>query len=261
MEIGYGSLGVSTEGGEKGDQIVELSVGKLLLGVGGHRGAFFVDNGLEIGGCPGMNLFAVVHKLDGEGVLVEDYAGEGSSLLSSDGYKFIGGGSVAEVDGDVALGELRVGIADGLDEIVAGTGGADAREIRAEASSLARDHVTAGTIGFAEEKLAARHKIAGGRSGRRFLETAKIGDDVESFGFFDIVGGHGGARDAVEDVVEHGCLGLAMREVAGDETGCAEAAVGIDAVAVRAGGAESGFAVGDGLGRRLRDGLGKRGSA
>ena len=253
-----GSLGVSVERGEKRDQVIELGVGELLLGIGGHRRAFFVDDGFEIRGGPGMELFVVVHELDGEGILIEDDAGEDSSLPGGDGDEFIGGGGVAKIERDVTLGDFRVGIADRFDEIVARTRGADAGEIGAEAAALSLHHVTTGAKRFAEEKFAAGCRIAGDRSGGRFLEAAKIGDDVASFGFFDIVGGHGSAGNAVQDVVEYGGIGLAVREMTGDEAGSAEAAVGIDAVAIGAGGAESGFAVGDGLERRLRGGRGKR---
>src|SRR3974390_319637 len=119
-----GSLGGSSERGEIGNEIVELGIGKLLFVVGGHGRTLFMDYGLEFGFRPGMVFFAVVHELEGEGILVEDDAGELGSLPGGDGDEFVVGGVDAEVGGDETFGDARVGIANGLDGVAVGTPGA-----------------------------------------------------------------------------------------------------------------------------------------
>lgn len=240
-----GSLGGSCERAKISDQLIQLGVGELLLVIGGHGRALFVDDRLEFGFGPGVNFFLVVHKLERKGVFVEDDAGEFSSLLGGDGDKFVGGRIDTKVRGDEAFGNDDVGRADGFDEVVARTHGADAGKVGAEASALAGDHMAAGAIGFAEEEFPAGFGVARSRSGSGFLEAAKISDDVASFGFVDIVGGHGGAGNAVKDVVEQSFVGVAVIEMAGDEARGARAAAGVEAVAEGAGVAEGGFAVFD----------------
>jgi len=211
-----------------------------------------VDYGFEFGLFPGVDFFAIVHELEREGVFVEDYAGEDSSLPRGYGDEFVGGRVGAEIDGDEAFGELGVGFANGFDEVIAGTRGSYAGEIGAEATALSLNHVALGAGGCAEEKFAAGFWISGGGGLAGFLEAAEVGDDFASGGFVDIVGGHGGAGDAVENVVEHGVIGIAVGEMAGDEAGSAETAVGVDAVAVGTVDAEIGFASFDGIGGGLR---------
>ena len=214
----------------------------------GHGGAMLVDYGFEFGLLPGVDFFAVVHQLKGEGVFVQDYAGDYSSLPCGDSDEFVGGRVGAEIDGDEALGELGVGFADRFDEVFARARGADAREIGAEAAALSLNHVALGASGGTEEKFVAGFWISGGGGLAVFLQAAEVGDDFAGGGLVDIVSGHGGAGDAVEDAVKNGVVGRAVGEMAGDEAGSAKAAVGVDAVAVGAVDAEIGFAGFDGIG-------------
>ena len=169
-----------------------------------------------------------VEELDVVGVLIQEEAIVGGAVFEDD---------VGLPEGLVDLG---VGVFDRFADGGGGALGADEGEFGAVDAAFAFDEMAVNASIFAEE-FGAVLRVAGWGGGGAFdSEGADEGDDLP-----DLIGGeelawHGGAFDAIGDVLEKGLVGGAVEELAGVEGGAFAALAG-DAVAIGAMGAEDAY--------------------
>ena len=155
-----------------------------------------------------------------EGVLVHRHADNRPAVRGREAHRVELLRGLAEA---ANLAQMFPGLADGLDDVGAGSRRADGRELGAEPAAAPVDDVARRTARRAEEQRFAAPRIAFHRGGR-LLERAEVRDDPPDFVVGQLVRRHRRPRHAAGD--RGGDIGVrtAVRPRAGRQVRAAHAA-------------------------------------
>ncbi len=151
-----------------------------------------------------MQFFPFIHHLERKGIFVLDDAADEAPV------------GCAHFRGPITLAQAFVGLGDVFLQFGDVFLFPDATEIWPEPAALPAEHMTAAAAGGSKEQRPARARISGDLFfGTGTAQRAQPGEDSAAVIFLHREGGHLGARDTGEDVLQDGRVGRAPPPAAG----------------------------------------------